>query len=201
MFPNGVPGFQPGGISAGVSWEAPTRPTDSHIYCHCPTNWQQDVHPTQGQVGVHLMSSDWFSSPDQLSLGINMGKQSKSKFSCNSPPCWVYWSQRILYINLHKSQENKGQGVRRGGLIGVRGGLGVQNSGSFERMKLQLSELQQSPGMFYRKSNIAASLSPSSPLIPALVCWHLLSIYLRIISKGFFFFFLFIAHFSLSQTL
>lgn len=105
-----VLGFQPGGISAGVSWEAPTRPTDSHIYCHCPTNWWQDVHPTQGQVGVQLMSSDWFSSPDQLSLGINLGKQSKSKFSCNSPPCWVYWSQRILYISLHKSQENKGRG-------------------------------------------------------------------------------------------
>lgn len=90
------------------------------------------------------MSSDLFFSPDQLSLGINMGKQSKRKFSCNSPPCWVYRNQRILSISLHKSQENKGQEVRRGGLTGVRGGLGVQNSGSFERMKLPLSSLSYS---------------------------------------------------------
>lgn len=87
------------------------------------------------------MSSDLFFSPDQLSLGINMGKQSKF---CNSPPCWVCRNQRILYISLHKSQENKGQGVRRGELIGVRGGLGVQTSGSFERMKLPVSSLSYS---------------------------------------------------------
>lgn len=96
-------------------------------------------------------------------------------------------SKNIIHQPSQKSGEQGAGGEERR----VNRGQGRPGCSNFRLLRkdevaCELSELQQSPGLFYRKSNIAVSLRPSSPLIPALVCWHPLSIYLRIISKGFF---------------
>lgn len=142
------------------------------------------------------MSSDVFFSPDQLSLGINMGKQSKSNFSCNPPPCWVYRNQPS-----QKSGE-QGAGERRGGLTRVRGGLGVQNSGSFERMKLPLSSQSYSRVQvcFTESQTLQSALGLQVlSFLPWCAGTSCLSTS-ESFPKGFFFF-LFIAHFPPFQTL
>lgn len=104
------------------------------------------------QAGAVSVFSGLFFSPHQLPLGVNLGKQNRSKFPCRPPRGQLCW---------HPASAPARVGEKGGGLIWVRvilPGCSEFRGPAKGEGASEVFVLQQSSSMFYnRKTNIPTS--------------------------------------------
>lgn len=157
------------------------EPTDRHPCYQWPTGercWLSQGRPTGNgistrlkhrQAGAVSVFSGLFFSPHQLPLGVNLGKQNRSKFPCRPPRGQLCW---------HPASASARVGEKGGGLNMGQGHpawmLRIQGPCKGEGAS-EVFVLQQSSSMFYnRKTNIPTSPGPHSshpyPALPGPHC-------------------------------